>query len=197
MNDVIYRFVQNGLPSHLGGHENETHIDEGAVNVLLDSYDIKSVLDIGCGPGGMVEHFKNRGLDVTGIDGDFVVERPESIKDNVLIHDFEKGPWLPELPDVTYDLAWSVEFVEHIWAKHMSNFIRTFKCCRYVIFTHATPGQPGHHHVNCRSADYWLGVMESNDFEIDVDVTNKVRNSSTMKERYIRTTGLVFKNLKI
>lgn len=191
MNDVIYEFIENGLPQHLGGHENETHIDSGAVDKLVELYHCKSVLDIGCGPGGMVEHFKNRGMEVIGVDGDIVVKRSESIKENIIIHDFQTGPWIPEK---NYDLAWSVEFVEHVWPKYMMNYIASFKKCKYVVFTHAVPGQPGHHHVNCRSVDYWLGVMESNGFEIDVEATNQVRQESTMKERYIRTTGLVFKN---
>ena len=189
--DVTYTFVQNGLPSHLGGHEEETHIDEGAVSKLIEKYGCQSVVDVGCGPGGMVEHFKNRGMEVLGIDGDNVVKRPDNIKKNIVIHDFQNGPYEP---DKIYDLAWSVEFVEHVWPKYMTNYIATFKKCRYVIFTHAIPGQPGHHHVNCRTADYWLGVMEGNGFEVDVDTTNEVRQASTMKERYIRNTGLVFKN---
>lgn len=193
---VTYNFIDtsSSLPPHLGGHENETHIDEGAVKKLIELFDCKSVIDVGCGPGGMVELFKNMGMEVIGVDGDDVVERPENIKENIIIHDFQNGPFIP---NKKFDLAWSVEFVEHIYPKYMTNYIETFKHCKTVVFTHAVPGQPGHHHVNCRSVDYWLGVMEGNGFEINVDATNAVRQDSTMKERYIRTTGLVFNNKAI
>jgi hypothetical protein len=44
------------LPQHLGGHENETHIDDGALSYIIKTFGIGSMVDIGCGPGGMVDH---------------------------------------------------------------------------------------------------------------------------------------------
>ena len=52
------------LPQHLGGHENETHIDDGALSYFIENFDVKSMVDIGCGPGGMVDLAKRKGLDV-------------------------------------------------------------------------------------------------------------------------------------
>lgn len=182
------------LPGHLGGHENETHLDDGALTYLINNLGIKSVVDIGCGPGGMVELMLKKGLDVLGIDGDFEVDRPESLKDHIVIHDFTKGPY--DLGK-TYDLAWTVEFVEHVDAKYMQNFIDVMKQCKYVIMTHALPGQPGHHHVNCQHAPYWLNVMEKNGFTPMPFTLNQVRAVSTMRERYIREQSLFFKNGRI
>jgi len=184
--------VESNLPKHLGGHEFETHIDEGAVDKFCELVGApETVLDIGCGPGGMVELFKKRGYNVTGIDGDFEVERPEDIKDNVVIHDYHEGPWLPEKPA---DLGWSVEFVEHVNKEYMFNFLQTFQQCKYIIMTHALPGQPGWHHVNCQPPEYWVGAMDACGLFVDVELTNAIREASTMKERYIRQMGLVFKN---
>ena len=188
------RYTYGDLPEHLGGHEYETHIDRGAVSKLVELFDCKSVIDVGCGPGGMLEHFHSLGMDFLGIDGDYVVERPPHIADHVATHDYETGPYIPEK---TYDLAWCVEFVEHIWAKHMPNFIETFKKAKYVIFTHAVPGQAGHHHVNCQNTDYWVGVMNAHGFDILVEETKAVRAASTMQAKYIVDTGLVFKNNNI
>jgi 2-polyprenyl-3-methyl-5-hydroxy-6-metoxy-1,4-benzoquinol methylase len=36
---------------------------------LMNEYNIKSFLDVGCGPGGMVALAGMRGLDAMGIDG--------------------------------------------------------------------------------------------------------------------------------
>lgn len=181
----------SNLPGHLGGHENETHLDDGALSYLIETFDIKSVIDIGCGPGGMVELCKRKGLDVLGVDGDYTVPRPESIKENVVIHDYAQGPFIP---DKIYDLAWTVEFVEHVDECFMQNFIDTFKKCKYVIMTHALPGQPGWHHVNCQHAGYWLNVMEKNNFEAMPYSLTQIRQRSTMRERYIRQQSLFFKN---
>ena len=180
-----------GLPEHLGGHEGETHTDEGALDYLIKAFDIKSMLDIGCGPGGMVQLAKDKGLKVLGVDGDDKVERDESVKSLITIHDYAKGAYIPS---DTFDLGWSVEFVEHVEKKYMQNFLETFKHCKYVAMTHALPGQPGHHHVNCMPIEYWCGALEAIGFMVMVDETNEMRKLSTMRERYIRQQGYIFKN---
>ena len=179
------------LPKHLGGHEDETHLDDGALSYLIENFDIKSMVDIGCGPGGMVDLAKRKGLDVIGLDGDFIVERHQSIQDLIKIQDFAEGSY--DLGK-QYDLAWTVEFVEHVDAKYIDNFIDVMKQCRYVLMTHAFPGQPGHHHVNCQHASYWLREMGLRGFIYDPRATRGVRAASTMRERYIRSQSLFFIN---
>ncbi|NBP57930.1 class I SAM-dependent methyltransferase [bacterium] len=181
------------LATHLGGHEGETHIDEGALEYLIQKLNVKSMIDIGCGPGGMVELGLSKGLDVLGVDGDFKIERGDNIKDRIMIHDYASGPFIPDW----FDLGWSVEFVEHVDKPFMPNFLETFKRCRYVAMTHALPGQPGHHHVNCMPIEYWIGAMEAIGFTIMVDETNEMRKASTMRERYIRQQGYLFKNGRV
>lgn len=179
------------LPLHLGGHENETHIDDGALSYFINNLDVHSMVDIGCGPGGMVELAQRKNLDVIGLDGDYTVQRPASIDGLVKIVDFAVSSYKL---DKIYDLAWTVEFVEHVEEKYMDNFIDVMKQCKYVIMTHAFPGQPGHHHVNCQHAPYWINVMEKRGFIYDGFTTMAVRSVSTMRERYIRQQSLFFVN---
>lgn len=179
-----------GLAQHLGGHEGETHLDVGVIDYAINKFGIKTMLDIGCGPGGMVALAASKGLDVHGVDGDDKVERDEGVRDKITIHDFTTGPYKTDV----FDLGWSVEFVEHVEKKYMQNFLETFKSCKYVIMTHALPGQPGHHHVNCMPPEYWVGAMEAIGFELMVNETNEMRQASTMTERYIRQQGYLFKN---
>lgn len=185
---TVLKFTDNGLPMHLGGHEGETHLDEGALDYLINTFDVKSMVDIGCGPAGMVELARSKGLEVLGIDGDFVVERNV---DDVVIHDYQKAPYVPEK---TYDLAWTVEFVEHIEEGYIRNFIATMDKCKYVLMTHAFPGQPGHHHVNCQAPEYWIHIMNAFGFTTDEYHTNEIRKASTMTERYIRQQSLFLVN---
>jgi len=186
----------NGLPSHLGGHENETHVDIGALSFLVEKFDVKTVIDVGCGPGGMVKVGRELGLDYIGVDGDFTVERASEVQPYVTIHDFTKEPPLFKTSDGSevFDLGWTVEFLEHVDAHYIYNFMKTLRQCKYVICTHAFPGQPGHHHVNCREHPYWVDIFTAFGFEVDVETTNQVRDKSTMAERYIRQQSLVFKN---
>ena len=89
------------MSDHLGGHLNRTNIDTGALEWLLDTFNPKSFLDIGCGPGGMVQEALNQGLDARGIDGD-----PSVVQSFTTLHDFAEGPI--DMEGKQYDIGWSV-----------------------------------------------------------------------------------------
>ena len=72
------------LDKHLGGHNGLTHLDEGALK-WLQSLGHKRFLDIGCGPGGMVQLAEQLGFVVKGIDGDHTLERYDPQK--FIIHE--------------------------------------------------------------------------------------------------------------
>ena len=170
---------------HLGGHGNKTHIDEGALVFLINKFKIKSFLDIGCGPLGMVELAKNKGLESFGIDGD------SNIPDNqyLLRHDFTQKEFSF---GKNFDLAWSVEFLEHVHEKYISNYMNAFSCCQFAFITHALPGKKGYHHVNCQSPEYWVDVFNKYGFIIDLETTNDVRKYSTMNREFVKNTGKFF-----
>ena len=91
------------LAPHLGGHMNKTHVDAGALEWLI-SNGAKSFLDIGCGPGGMVELATEKGLTARGIDGDHTI--PRFNIDSFIIHDYTTGPIV--VVEDKYDVIWSV-----------------------------------------------------------------------------------------
>jgi SAM-dependent methyltransferase len=179
----------NGLPGHLGGHENETHIDEGALDYLINRFGVKSYLDVGCGPGGMVELAHSKGLKSLGIDGDFTLTRPDSSR--YVLHDFTVGPAPVE---GLWDLGWSCEFLEHVSEQYMDNYMDAFMKCKRIVVTHAFPGQGGHHHVNEQDPNYWFHQFGKRGFLLDMVTTDRIRTASTMAERYIRVSGMVFLN---
>lgn len=179
------------LPAHLGGHLNRTHLDPGALLVIRDTFGIKSMLDVGCGPGGMIELAESVGIQSWGIDGDPYVERQTK---HVTIHDYTLGPVdVSHLPMTQFDLAWSVEFLEHVEEKFIDNYMHSFRMCNYVVCTAAPPGWPGHHHVNCRSIDYWVGAFAANGFEYDGKMSGNVRAYSTMPKGFMGRTGMFFR----
>jgi hypothetical protein len=182
------------LPKHLGGHFNFTNNDFGAFQYIKQKFNIKSMVDIGCGPGGMLGLAQGQGVKSLGIDGDFTLEYPEGL--DVRIHDFTTNTIEVDM----HDLGWSVEFLEHIEEQYLVNVFPVFKKCKYIVCTHALPGQPGHHHVNCQSPEYWLDVFSKNGFEFDEATTNEVRENSTLNypndppQAFMRKTGLFFIN---
>lgn len=177
------------MSKHLGGHYNITHLDHGALNWAVKTFNVSSMIDVGCGPGGMVRYAKALGLTADGIDGD------PSVKSSIL-HDFTQG----SLDVKEYDLAWCVEFVEHVEEKYIDNFFSVFSKCKYLIMTHAVPGQKGWHHVNCQEEDYWVQKLKNINFVLDKEYTKTLRNESTMNlnnrwEPYMRKTGLFFRRV--
>lgn len=179
------------LPEHLGGHENRTHIDEKSLNYLIQRYKIKSMYDVGCGPGGMVKLAKEKGIDVVGIDGDFTITYPENIK--VILHDFTKGP----LVCSEKDLSWSCEFLEHVEEKFMDNYFAVFKQTKVVCCTFCNVHGTGHHHVNIQNQEYWDDKFFANGFVKDIESTNYIRENSSMQRDFIRNTGTVYIKEKV
>lgn len=179
---------------YLGGHLNMTHVDNGCLKYMINNYNIKSMLDIGCGPGGQIQAAKALGLeDSMGIDGFPGPKRCKEVE--IIIHDFTTGAY--NHGDQLYDFGWSCEFVEHIYEKYIPNFMNSFRACKYIIMTYAPPGKGGHHHVNCRKEKYWIDVMQDNNFLFGQDQTEQIRTSSTMKNDFIRNHGLFFINTEL
>ena len=175
------------LPVHLGGSFNRCHIDQGAFTHVVKKFGINSMLDIGCGTGGMVEVAHDAGLQAYGIDGDDTIER----RCACLVNDFTKGP----APRAQFDpeLAWSVEFLEHVDEDYQHNYMEAFKQSQYAIITFAPSGTPGHHHVNCQNKDYWIKTFKDYGFDLDQETTAEIRKASTMGRDFMRDNGLFFR----
>jgi len=172
-------------PPFLGGHEDKTQFDQGAFDYLVSHFQVKNMVDIGCGPGGMVYYALSKGIKAVGVDGDPSVARDCPV---IIEHDYTRKPlYLGE-----FDLGWSVEFLEHVEELYLQNYMLTFRCCKHVFITAAIPGQPGVHHVNCQWGDYWIRKFEEAGFMFDREATEGVRMHSTMWSCFTEQTGLVF-----
>jgi SAM-dependent methyltransferase len=139
---------------------------------LVDTYEIKNVLDVGCGRGFSTKYFQSLGCDILGIDGSAKVQGVTIIPEHFLLNDYEKGS---ALSNSKFDLCWSCEFVEHVWEEFSQNFIDDFKKCKYLAMTFAEPGQGGHHHVNCQPEEYWIKKLEGNGFKYLLEDTKILR----------------------
>lgn len=171
--------------SHLGGHFGGTAMPIKPFDYIVEKYNIKSVLDIGCGPAGMVEYANWKGVYSIGVDGDTTLDKMPYI----MFHDFIEGPFNL---DTYYDLAWSTEFLEHVEAKYIPNFMPLFQRAQYVFCSAAYPGQGGHHHVNEQESQYWIDVFASYGFTYMSDDLEEIRKTSN--DKLIVRTGLFFKN---
>lgn len=152
---------------------------------LIKDFKIKSVVDVGCGEGYSCKYFFDKGLEVLAVDGSELV-REKAVFPLINIHDYTKGKY--ELVK-EFDLAWCCEFVEHVEAEFIDNFMATFKGCKVIVMTHALPGQGGYHHVNEQDDAYWIIEMEKAGFIYDLVKTLEYR---ALAHDYFAISGMVF-----
>lgn len=185
------------LPKHLGGHLGRTHVDIGALTYLKNTFDIKRMIDVGCGPGGMVRAAVGLGITAVGIDGDFTLPQfqPDTLETNFILHDFSVGPCFKYL--TVLDLVWSVEFLEHIEEHFLYNVMPLFQLGKVIVITAAPPGWAGHHHVNCQDQSYWIEKFKDYGLAYSRGTTAAVCDMSTMAKPFLKQNGMVFFNERI
>lgn len=175
---------------HLGGYvlngDSRTFYPE-LWDKLIEDFEIKSMIDLGCGEGHAAKYFYDKNVEVLAIDGSEKV-KDSAVFEPILIHDYTKGIGIPPKD---YDFCWCCEFVEHVEEEYIQNFVATFKRCKYVAMTHALPKQGGYHHVNEQEAKYWIKIMMQAGFEL-IDLA-KIEEYRILSHDYFRQTGLVFK----
>lgn len=157
---------------------------------LLLEFDIRTVIDIGCGYGWNAEWFKRMGCKVHGIEG-----HPHAIANNrlepheIIVHDYTVGPHFTG----ARDLALLMEFVEHVEAKFEHHWLATVQPCQWVLMSHAVPGQDGYHHVNCQDSEYWISRLEMRGFEYYPEISSRFRQTcSRVPADWGRNTLLFF-----
>ncbi len=151
--------------NYLGGCIIENDIGTWSPQVwdkLIEWYNPKTFIDVGCGAGHSLKYFLDKNIEGIGVEGYLPAIEASSVKNFIKIHDYVEMEFIPEK---NYDLAWCCEFVEHVEEQYMPNFMKTFEYCNIVAMTHAVPGQPGYHHVNCQNADYWINAFDKIGFK--------------------------------
>lgn len=188
-NDTKFR-----TEGHLGGYiigGDEATFYPDLWDWFVDAQGVKSVVDVGCGEGHALSHFRHRDCRVAGYDG---IEQDDP---DIYQVDYTQGSGdLYASGRNDWDLAWCCEFVEHVEQRYMPNYLRVFRCASMVALTHAEPGQNGYHHVNCQPWQYWDGVMAAIGFTLDWNLTGVSREVSERNaspwNHYARS-GLIFR----
>jgi 2-polyprenyl-3-methyl-5-hydroxy-6-metoxy-1,4-benzoquinol methylase len=159
----------------------------------IDTFNAKSVLDVGCGDGLALDYFRGQNLRVVGIDG--LQENVDEVQKRGLecvLLDLTLASYKADKP---FDIIWCCELVEHIDEKYVDNIFDTFLSGRIILMTHAMLRQRGYHHVNCQNDKYWIDVMGNKGFEY---LKKETLYSRTLEVgQHWGKSGLIFKNLKV
>lgn len=125
------------------------------VPYIVETFSPKSVLDVGCGLGEWLFHFKRQGIDdIRGVDGDYVKKSElkipaEKFTSRNLESIFSE--------DRKFDLVMSLEVAEHLSESSAEQFVDTITSHGdLILFSAAVPGQIGTYHINEQWQQYWI-----------------------------------------
>lgn len=148
--------------------------DYGIVaEAILELVPFRSVIDVGCANGFLVESFLEAGKEARGIElSPHVVEvLPPRLDSAIDIGDFSAagGSW---------DLVCCTEMAEHIPPERSRELVKKLASLakEHIYFTAAPVGQGGRGHINCRSHLEWLDWFALEGWVFDV-------RSAALRER--------------
>ena len=146
--------------------ETKTHVFDiclcNTIIALCKEWNIKTIVDIGCGNGSYVKHFLDNEMDCGGFDGSPLTP------DFCYIQDFSKPQRIGK-----YGLVLSLEVGEHIPKKYEQIFLDNLvdASISLIILSWAIEGQKGDGHVNCQNNGYIIQQMENRGFHYNDKAT--------------------------
>ena len=124
-----------------------------------------SILDVGCGTGAWLATARDLGVvKIVGVDGGYLPPEQVVISQSEFVAADLTKPF-----DLLrrFDVVMSLEVAEHLDEQAASGFVRSLTTHGDVIlFSAATPGQGGNHHVNERLPSYWVDQFASQGFQL-------------------------------
>lgn len=157
------------------------------VNAILKVLQFKSVIDVGCGNGDLIKGIHDRrgvncinseAIKCFGIEGSanalpcFIGDYYTNI--DVFLRDI-RAP-LQGLLIRKADLAICFEVAEHLEHEYADVFVDNLcELSDRILFTAATPGQGGRHHVNCQPFAYWFYKFESRGYRHNGKIVDQLK----------------------
>lgn len=155
-------------------------------NYVLKRFSVNSILDLGSGRGYASNYFFSLGCKVLAVDG--LKENCVNALYPTFHQDLTKGT-----VSCNVDLVHCQEMVEHIDEKYIDNLLTALSCGKFLLMTHALPGQPGHHHVNCKPKEYWVEKLKTKGYNLLDEDTKRIRKLAEKDEAiYMKQSGLMF-----
>lgn len=166
---------------------------EVMARTLVDLYNPRSVIDVGCGAGGLLSAFLKHGLSVSGFEmsrAAIALCKERGIP--VTRCDLELRP----IFHARADLVVSTEVAEHLPDSLAEYFVSVLtSIAPVVVLTAAPPGQGGHDHVNEQPPAYWIAKFKSLGYEHQVHAWEQLKKSwqdGGVLDIYVRN-GMIFK----
>ncbi|MEM8773229.1 MAG: class I SAM-dependent methyltransferase [Pseudomonadota bacterium] len=178
------------MTSHVYRDQYYDYIDDGSsrsaariIARIQQELNIGSVLDVGCGRGAWLSEWSRAGAsEFHGVDGEYV---------EIDKLPFEAAHFSPA--DLTnpldlnrrFDLVQSVEVAEHLDEKYAEQFVDTLtRHGDVIMFSAATPGQGGEHHVNEQPLDYWRAKFAARGYDCYDFIRPQIKDDANVEPWY-------------
>lgn len=175
-------WVTDPIRPHLGGNfdggDLGTWYKEDLWPWLIETFNVKTMIDVGCGTGETLKWFLDHGVAGYGIDGlPWNVQKCIERSSPAILHDFCDGPYVLAPGSVEPDLIWCSDVVEHIDEQFVDNILVTLRQCKVLAMCQGTEndGDVGWNHVNNQPQEYWVSLLAGIGMIEDVAMTKKSR----------------------
>lgn len=161
------------------------------VPLVRDLAQPQSVIDLGCGRGHWLSAFKQAGISaVHGIDGPWVDAAANVLEAREFTrHDFTATADRPRLPREKYDVALSLEVLEHLNDEAAARAVSLLcDLSDILVVGVAIPAQGGTDHVNEQWPSYWHREFQANGFECFDCIRPQVWNDAQVEWWYAQNT---------
>lgn len=135
-------------------HDTGRRAADVVLPILFEATPIRSVVDVGCGVGAWLKTARKHGAEeILGIDGPWLEDEDRLLDDeSFMVRNLEEKIGAAS----KFDLAISLEVAEHLSAERADSFVDDLcSLSDLVLFSAATPGQGGRHHINEQWQSYW------------------------------------------
>ena len=142
---------------------------------IFSEFAPKSVIDVGCGTGALLNEFQKYGCETFGLEFspaglEMCRQRGLNVKRFDLYN--EKGDYLG-----TYDIITSMEVAEHLPEKSADTFVDLLCCLGdRIAFSASHPGQGGGDHVNEQHQAYWIEKFAERSFIHNLSLSETWKN---------------------
>lgn len=143
---------------------------------ILEEFNAKNVIDVGCGTGALLEELRNRGCEVFGLEySDAGLEYCRKRRLDVMKFDLTGNVFDDKR---TFDVAVSMEVAEHLPETASGKFVGLLtRLSPIVVFTAAPPGQGGVDHINEQPPSYWIDKFRQRGFDHVEEISQRWREA--------------------
>jgi hypothetical protein len=155
----------------------------------LSALKASSVADFGCGQGAWLSVWAKLGVEIQGLDGDYV-DRAGLLIPSTSFQAADLSQ--PIQLGRCFDLVQSLEVAEHLPPDRAEAFVSTLIAhAPCVLFSAAVPGQGGMHHVNERPLEYWRSLFRKHRY-VPVDCIRPAIRDAAEVQQWYRCNTLLY-----